>query len=176
MSVLNILRKLILDNVILVPEKNYSCKLPEPDSDYAFEIRNLPEDALIIKCDSFPKTAGFFKSNYMECKKADYALISESKKVIMFFELKRSNYTTHKENVAQLKGAKCVIDYCGLVAASFLDEHEIFDGFTDRYYIVIVNSSSKRSFKKRIKPPDNRKPDDARKIYGNTMPFRGLCE
>jgi len=137
---------------VIIPVKHengqYVCYLPEEDSDYVLKLWHLPKDAFIVKCDRFPTTSDiFFRGNNMECKRADYALISESKSVIMLFELARSSGTkTEKESIAQLKGARCVIEYCGHISASFFDSPDIFDNFHYRYYIVRYRKSTKRSF------------------------------
>lgn len=51
-------------------------------------IRNLPSDAIVIKADDFPAPINFFKGNKGECKRTDFIIISEERKVILYVELK----------------------------------------------------------------------------------------
>ena len=177
MNTTDTLRALIADNAILPISQEHGkniCILSEPESNYEFKLRHLPMDSLIIKCDKFPNTDVFFRSDNMECKRADYALVSESEKIIMFFELKRS--TTSAKNVAivaQLKGAACILEYCGLIAGSFLGVRDIFYKFDRRYYIVHRKSSVRRSFEEE-KKLDNRTPENARKLGGPFTSFEYL--
>lgn len=178
MNTNEILRELIADSAIIPieNEKGQSiCNLPEEASDYTLKMWHLPKDAFVVKCDRFPDTGDvFFRGKNMECKKADYVIISESKNVIMFFELARSSDTkTEKESIAQLKGASCIIEYCGHIAASFFDSPDIFSGLERRYYIVRYSKSAKRTFEQ-LQTAGSWKPEDARKIGGTFVSFESL--
>jgi len=177
MGIREILRELIVDSGIIFAEYEdgqYVCNLPETNSDYSFKLRHLPKDAFAIKCDSFPDTGDvFFRGKNDECKKADYALISESQRVIMFFELARSCGTkTENESIAQLKGATCIMDYCGHIAASFFDSPDIRN-FDYRYYIVRYSKSVKRTLEI-LQKPGGWKPENAKKIGGTFVSFKYL--
>ena len=146
--------KAILVDAAVLPIMPYqgkdACKLLEDDGNYSFMIRDLPSDTLVVKCDQFPSTKDvFFKSEHKECKRADYVLVSESNKVIMYFELKHSNKSaSSKDIIAQLKGAKCVVDYIQSIAMQFLGEPTIFADYTHLYYKGIIKAPRKRSFSK----------------------------
>ncbi len=58
--------------------------------DVNVEIRDLPEDAVIIKADDFPPPDTIFKGEKGECCRADYILISEKEKCILYIELKQN--------------------------------------------------------------------------------------
>ena len=174
MNTTDILRELLVDDVI-VPIENNRCIMSEAGSDYTFSLNHLPKDSIIIKCDRFPNLGEkFFKGKNQECKRADYALISESKKVIMLFELKRSSKSSIlKDNIAQLKGAKCVVAYCGLIVDSFFGKPKIFDGFVEKYYIIRYSPSEKREFAA-SETMDNTSPEKAKIIHGKFRSFEGL--
>ena len=171
------LRELLVNDAILqLTEKHgkMSCFLPEDKANYGFDLLGLPCDALIIKCDRFPTTKNvFFKSDNKECKRADFVLVSESEKVIMFFELKKSQKSAKATDiVAQLKGAKCVMDYCESLSSSFLDEHDIFEGYTFRYYRGVI--TKKRAFADRS--ASNYTPETARTLSGSNTAFGWLLK
>lgn len=178
MGVTDILCELIVDSAMIsIVEENghYICHLTEPKSDYKLTLRHLPKDALIINCDKFPNTGKvFFRGDNMECKRADYALISESANIIMFFELKRSRSTgSTRECVAQLKGAECVMDYCRIIAASFFGSPDIFYGLRRRYYIVHYKTPTKRTFESQQKEGGHT-PEVPRKIGSGFASFDWL--
>ena len=174
MSAMNALKVLLVNHVMIDLAKEYGkscCSLVEPEAGYCLTIRFVPEDAIVFKCDSFPNTGEvFFNGRSGECKRADYVLVSESEKVIMIFELQKSNRKTAHEITAQLKGAKCIVDYCESISSEFLGMHDIFCGFTYRYYKSINTAPRKRAFGKEEKPA-NQTPETARIIPGSSIPF-----
>ena len=173
------LRELLVNDAILqLTEKHgkMSCFLPEDKANYGFDLLGLPCDALIIKCDRFPTTKNvFFKSDNKECKRADFVLVSESEKVIMFFELKKSQKSAKANDiVAQLKGAKCVMDYCESISSSFLGEHCIFKDYIFKYYKGFVNTPQKYPFAKQ--KTSNNTPETARTLSGSSAWFGKLMK
>ena len=175
----NALRMLLVDDVVVPLRNEYGknyCYLSESEADYTFRISYVPDDALVIRCDRFPNTGEvFFKGQNDECKRADYVLVSESKKVIMFFELKRSSDSAPlKKVIAQLKGAKCVMDYCASLSSSFLREHDIFVGYTYKYYKAVYTASRKRAFADT--KTSNTSPETARTLPGDYAAFDWLLD
>lgn len=153
-------------------EKNY-CILNEADSDYQLTIKHLPDDAIVIKCDEFTSPKSFFNNNKMECKRADYAIVLIEKKMILYIELKRSKKsTTNPEIVAQLKGAKCVINYCACILTHFWGENDL-DKYQDRYYKYINKNTNKRPSRE-AKLDENYTPEAARKISKETIFLKEL--
>ena len=103
--------------------------LPEPASDYKLNIKKPPQDIYVIRYNRFPDTNRFFCGGNLECKRADYILISDTDSTICILELKRSNKSaTCQEIIAQLKGAKCIIDYFESAADAFLNQKDILKG------------------------------------------------
>jgi len=179
MNTKDTLQKLLHSNAIapvVMDRGQHSVTLVEET--YNFTLRHIPNDSIVIKCDKFPNLCAlgqeFFLNENGECKRADYALISESSNVIMFFELKKSKRSSKRADaILQLKGATCVVNYCGLIAAEFLNKPRIFDGFLYRYYIVHHDSLRKRSFRE-DRPIDNSTPHMPRIIGGAFMAFGDL--
>ena len=109
----------------------------------------------------------------MECKRADYVLVSESNQIVMYFELKNSNKSaSYKEIVAQLKVARCVVDYMQSIATQFLNEPMIFKNYTHLYYKGIINTVRKRSFSKI--DTNNISPEFPRTLTGSYAAFGHL--
>lgn len=108
-------------------------ELIEPRADdSSVKIRGVPWDAFIIEADRFPSPDSVFAGNKGECKRADFILISELKKHILYIELKR----TKKGNnhiVQQLAGAKCFIEYCKAIAKWFWKTPSFLEGYEERY-------------------------------------------
>ena len=178
MSAVNALRKLLVDDVIVPLTKEdydkWSCVLPEEQANYSYKIRSVPDDMLAFKSDKFPNTGrAFFSGKNNECMKADYVLVSDSEKIIMIFELMTTKAKTNEEVVAQLKGAKCILDYCASISSAFLNERNIFAGFTYRYYKIVFGMSEKRPFKQ-VKKSENSTPESRRILPGHDTSFKGL--
>ncbi len=143
MQDIEILSELILESALVPHEYEYGkpiIKLHEEGHKNSVSfIRNIPTDALVIKADEFPTPKTFFKGDKGECKRADFIIISEEKKVILYVELKAgpkdSSYI-----IKQLKGASCVISYCKEIGKHFWNENAFLDGYAHRY-IGMVNVS-----------------------------------
>lgn len=138
-----ILSELINENVIIQHYQEYqkNCvKLEEEGLPESTSIlRNLPHDAVVIKADQFPAPVKFFKGDKDENKRADYIIISPSKKVVIYIELKSGKkHSSYVEN--QLKGAACVFAYCKEVGHLFWNHSSFLEGYKHRF-VGIVNAS-----------------------------------
>ncbi|MDR1484593.1 MAG: hypothetical protein LBT09_07185 [Planctomycetaceae bacterium] len=99
------------------------------------KIYGLPDDIVVIKADKFPPPHNIFQGSKGERKRADYILISEEKKCIIFLEMKKTN-DTQKEIILQLKGAQCVMRYCQEVGISFWNKADFLNGYKHRFVSV----------------------------------------
>jgi hypothetical protein len=155
MSDMKILSELILESALVPHENEYGkpvIKLQEAGvKDSVSFIRNIPSDAIVIKADEFPAPKTFFKGDKGECKRADFIIISEEKKVILYVELKAGAKDT-SYIVKQLKGASCVISYCKEVGRHFWNESSFLDGYVHRYVGMVNLSVSKRTSRHKSKP------------------------
>ncbi|MBF0294012.1 MAG: hypothetical protein HQL96_02395 [Magnetococcales bacterium] len=133
----------MLHKEITTSTNDSKIKLKEENS-YAVTIADLPSDAIIIKTDSFPAPLGCFQNTRGECKRADYILISETKKVILFIELK-GNKEDGSTIIKQLKGALCVAAYFREIGKQFWDKKDFLDGYKNRFIGITEISISKRT-------------------------------
>jgi len=121
--------------------------LNEPDcSDSTIEISGLPQDALVIKADSWPAPDQVFAGSKGECKRADYVIISEknNKTVVICIEMKKSNNSTSKKIIEQLTGAKCFILYCQSIGRGFWSERDFLGDAVYRFVGFCHTSSIRK--------------------------------
>ena len=176
MSAVNALKTILVDDVIIPLTKEKSkncCVLSEAKANYSYEIHSVPDDMLVIHCDKFPDTGKFFKGKNNECKRADYVLISDSERAIMIFELIKSNSKSAGKVTDQLKGAKCILDYCESISLEFLGKNDIFVDYTYRYYKVVSTMAKKRAFSE-YERTENTKPELHKKLSGSFARFEWL--
>lgn len=115
-------------------------KLEEPGlPDSVAVVRNIPQDAIVIKTDLFPAPLQFFKGSKNENKRADFMIISPSKKVVLYIELKagKKEYSFIEK---QLKGAACVFAYCKETGQRFWDSDHFLEGYKHRFIGIIKTS------------------------------------
>ena len=147
MSDMKILSELFLDLALVPLENEYGkpiIKLQEAGVKGSVSyIRNIPSDAIVIKADDFPAPKTFFKGNKGECKRADFIIISEQKKVILYVELKAAKKDA-SHIVKQLKGAACVVTYCKETGRHFWNKSTFLDGYAHRFIGMVNLSVSKR--------------------------------
>ncbi len=147
MSDAEILIQMFKDTALVQKQKPYRkwmVELQEPQAeDSKVSIHHLPEDALIIKADAFRAPDTIFQGKHGECKRADYVIISAERKRIVHIELKRSK-ASKNAIIKQLKGARCLIEYCRAIGKHFWDEPHFLDGYQHRFVSIGRTSISKR--------------------------------
>ena len=112
---------------------------------YSVTIYQPPSDSLVIKAENFPAPSDFFKGSKGENKRADFIVISEGRRVILYIELKAGKRKPG-EIKQQLKGASCVLAYCKEVARQFWNKNDFLDNYDCRYIgIVGVNIRKRRT-------------------------------
>lgn len=155
MSDMEILSELILESALVPHENEYGkpvIKLQEAGVEGSVSfIRNIPSDAIVIKADEFPAPKTFFKGDKGECKRADFIIISEEKKVILYVELK-AGAKDASHIVKQLKGASCLISYCKEIGKQFWSEARFLDGYAHRYIGMVNLSISKKPSRHKSAP------------------------
>jgi hypothetical protein len=124
----------------LVPLQNehgkFSLGLDERQaSDSCVTIHNLPSDALAIKADVFGSPDDIFNCTHGECKHADYVIVSEKKKYILYIELKKVK-GSWDQIVNQLTGAECFVKYCGEIGKSFWKEKNFLKDYKNRFISI----------------------------------------
>lgn len=107
---------------------------------YSIRLSNVPDDLVTIKADQFPSPKGFFRNDKGECKRADYVLITEAKKWIIYIEMKGGKVHSSKEVVQQLQGAECLLAYCQAVGRKFWQDPRFLDiGRYRQRFVCIMN-------------------------------------
>ncbi len=108
--------------------------LTEHDTkDSIIEIHNIPEDSLVINVDASLDIRNLINTTNGACKRADYLIISQEKKLVLFIEMKKGNPKT-SDIIKQLKGSLCVFKYCQAIAEQFFDA----DNFLSEYKMRFV--------------------------------------
>ena len=109
------------------------------------EIYGLPENAIVIKVDTFKSPDTVFAGSNGECKRADFVILSNAgvKKVIVYIEMKATKGPA-KEIIQQLKGAQCFISYCREIGTSFWNEPNFLKGYQNRFISIGHTSIPKR--------------------------------
>jgi len=148
MSDFVILNALINDNALVALETGEYGKLKvtlvEPKNEefpeYSVDIKWMPQNAIVIKIDEFPAPKSIFKGDKGECKRADFAIITE--KLIILIELK-SGTGNNTEIIQQLKGAQSVIDYFRIIVKNFWNESNFLDMDKYEYRFVSIKNIDK---------------------------------
>lgn len=112
-------------------------------TDSFIEIHCVPSDTFVLDLDSALNTEKLFQGKSGECKRADYIVISESAKRILFIEMKRS--TSQANDIAlQLRGALCAFEYLQIVAREFFQESDFLSQCEKRFIAVLNTHGRKR--------------------------------
>jgi hypothetical protein len=145
MSDIAILKKMIKeDATVPLEEKNGKniVTLIEPDlPDCCVTIHKMPHnnDVIIIKADKFKSPDTVFIGSKGECKRADFVIIADTdtKKVILCIEMKMKTETsTEKKIIEQLKGAKCFATYCQKIGKEFWAQPTFLDSYVYRFVTI----------------------------------------
>jgi hypothetical protein len=171
---------LLLRDAVRVELQNsygkYYVVLDEPQAvDSSVIIRGLPHDSHVIKVDSFSSPDNIFKGVMGECRRADYVIISESKKRILYIELKKTK-AAWGHIVNQLMGAECFVKYCREIGKSFWNEPAFMDEYEHRFISIGHTSIAKRKTRIEKTAARHDAPNRAMKIdWPNTLQFNHLA-
>ena len=153
MSDLLTLKKLLKPNALLPVDDRRRVLFEEssqPHQRYKIELKNLPQDTLIVKTDCFPPPDKIFdcKENKV-CKRADYVIITE--KLMVFIEMKSGKGDNNKI-AHQLKGARRVMDYCLSISHRFFNHPKFFsEAFHNQRFVSIKHCKQVRLQNSRIR-------------------------
>ncbi len=173
-----ILKEMLTQNMIIPLEENsYGRKqvtLREDNQvNYSLVISNLPDDVLVLNIDKFEindlkavfqncgdnskesEESKGGKESKRVCARADFAIIAatETRKLIILIEMKRSNNSLEYEVIAQLRGAQCFIEYCKSIGRVFWEESDFLSEYK-YYFVQIKNVSSKKKPTRSKSNPD----------------------
>ena len=147
----------MLNSTVLVPLQpkgnNVSVELKDKQNQTTVEITNLPQNSVVINTEVFEPRKVIFNGLKDERRRADFAIVSieNTKKWIICIEIKSSNLDKDKV-IAQLRGAKCVIDYYKSVGREFWTTSNFLEDYEYRF-VGIAALTEKQST--RIMKPAN---------------------
>jgi len=125
-----------------------------PTSTYSVNITDVPRNSIAIKTDAFPDAKDFFdksKSGKELLKRADFVVIAKcvDGPRVLYVELTERK-KSHGEITNQLRGAKCVFDYCQSVGKMFWKHTDFLRNNTSHYLCVKMkgNCAQRRNFEK----------------------------
>ena len=156
MSHIDILKSLIHDKALVHPRSDthnqYSIILSEGSkskpNNYSITLRDVPLNTIAFKADSFPVPQQFFKCTRGICKRADFVVIVDDKndKWIIYIEMKRSELLDLIEIEQQLRGAKCLVEYCRSIGQEFWSDKKFLDfSYHQRFVCIQITSLNIRS-------------------------------
>ncbi len=171
MSDIKRINELIQDNVLVHPSRSpyqngKSSIVLNEGSQYAVTIHHVPTDTIAFKADFFPDVRKFFKCSKKECKRADFVIITNydnSMGYIIFIEMKGGKGSSDIQIQHQLRGAKCIVDYCRSLVNEFWNDSEFLD--SDDYKQCFVSIKDVRV---------NKKPTRERSRHPNNSPIHML--
>ena len=167
MNDMQILTQLIKNSAVLEKTENYnkySITLREKKTeDSAVTINNLPGDALVLKVDTVHAHNEIFQCTKGECRRADYVIISEEQKSIIYIELKRTK-GEWKQIVQQLQGAQCFVQYMQNLGKAFWREKNFLDHYKSRFVSIGHTNIAKRPTRIEKKSKTHDSPEKAIKI------------
>lgn len=184
MDDMDILRNLIRKEVIIEPVTNAPQSkqyliLPEKSGQqsYDLKIRNIPDESIAFKVDTFPAPKAIFQCDNGECKRADFVIVTSTSKSnwIVYIEMKSGNTATTKEIEQQLQGAECLVEYCRAIGRAFWKEPEFLseNDYKQRFVsIKNVLASKKQPTRKSRRTGEHDKPERMLKI--SSPPLQGL--
>ena len=142
MSDLDVLRELINRRALVLLEETHFGKkavvLSEPDNQggiqYSIKIKEIPDDAVVVKTDMFSSPRHIFSCRRGECKRADYVIVtnSETGNFIVHVEMKKGRGNM-SEIKSQLKRSECFIAYCRAIVCSFWQQSRFLDQYENRF-------------------------------------------
>ncbi len=140
-----ILSEMIREEALRPVSAQRSVELREEQADDSkVTISQIPTDAVIINADMFTAPTSIFKNSRHECKRADYVIISEEKKRIVYIEMKQSRASSGEEVFLQLLGAKCFIAYCREIGRGFWGYEDFLKDYQERFILFSHTSTEKR--------------------------------
>ncbi len=181
-SDISILKEMIKDTATVPLKDNHGKKqviLKEPPpADYSVTIHGMPDNnqTIIIKADAFTAPKDIFANSKSECKRADFVIIAEtdSKKVIVYIEMKAGKGRTEKEIIHQLNGAKCFIAYCREIGQSFWNHKHFLKDYEYRFVSIKEISIDKRPTRLSKKSSTHDSPDKMLKITSKFLQFNKI--
>ena len=171
------LLKQLLNGDALVPVHNRQAKLKEQESgsSYVVYLKGLPDNTLILKADLFPSPEKILNCGDREgiCKRADYVVVNE--KEMIFIELKKSKSGSEKIK-QQLRGARCVMDYCIAIGQQFFSRPRFLQKAIKKTHFVSIRwiNINKQNPKQSATASCNDTPERMSQLKGESFQYKKL--
>ena len=109
-------------------------ELKDKQADTNVKIKDIPHNSIVIRADTFEFKHPVFAGSKDESKRADFVIVSieEAKKWIICIEIKKG-HIQRSEVTAQLRGARCVMDYCKSIGKEFWAAKGFLTGYEYRF-------------------------------------------
>ncbi len=109
-------------------------ELKDKQAETNVKINDIPHNSIVIRADTFEFRHPVFAGSKDEGKRADFVIVSNenAKKWIICIEIKKGNIQ-RSEVTAQLRGARCVIDYCKSIGKEFWSAQEFLSDYEYRF-------------------------------------------
>lgn len=150
--------------------------LSEPGRESKITITGLPLDAVIIKADAFPAPSDFFVGKKHECKRADFIVISEQRKIAIFIEMKEGKGRGDHVDL-QLRCALCIFGYCREIGLNFWGCNDFLKDYKCRFASIRQISIAKNTSRNNSWAGSGKSPENMFKIKGViSLPFNKLIQ
>lgn len=124
-------------NRIILEERN--------NQSYTLEISRIPVDTIAFKADMFPAPIHIFKNCRHECKRADYVIVARrntrrNQRLIVYVELKKGRTGDSPNIIRQLRGARCLVEYCRAIVREFWGKDQFLHRYEERFVSVRIGT------------------------------------
>ena len=175
---MTLLKAMLKDTAQIAIQDHYARKkvvLIEHDTEGSrLEIYNIPEDSLVIDVDASLDIRNLINTTNGACKRADYLIISQEKKLVLFIEMKKGNPKT-SDIIKQLKGSLCVFKYCQAIAGQFFDTEDFLDDYKMRFVAFKNVNLTKNKTKIDKMSNDHNTPETLMKVsWAKTIQFNKI--
>jgi len=164
-EILEKFKVLFTDSFITTPEKHkerYRFLLTEADENAKLrevEVRNVPQNSILVKMHAYPPPEKIFQSTRGERKRCDYIILTSYKDDLYFIFIEmKSRELDNKDVIPQLVGGNCFMIYCSNMVAMFHDASISADLLRKRNIVFYASlplnkkATSLEKLLKRIRP------------------------
>ena len=111
-----------------------SAELIDRHANTKVKIKEIPHNSIVIRSDAFELKNTVFNGSKNERRRADFVIVSneDAKRWIICIEIKKGSIQV-SEVTAQLRGARCVMDYCRAIGREFWTAKGFLKGYDYRF-------------------------------------------
>lgn len=164
---LQLLRQMIVEGAVVEFDSTQSdhktIKLEERDNCNNLVsnviISGIPQDSIMIRGDVWPSPDRVFTSEKGARRLADFILVSAQDNTVtaVYIEMKARKELEKNNIIQQLKGVRCLMDYCQSIAKHFFGK-EMLNEAHHRY--IVINSTNEKRTKRTTKTSTKQESSD----------------